>query len=82
MGSSATRTGRGGGRRPSFDIRERLVGSERVKWDALNAEADSMFARRKQLTRELNTLRHRAWNRHRHQVSQTPTSRAGTTEAT
>lgn len=51
-------------RRPaSFDCREYLVGAERREWDALNAEADALHARRRDVTRQLNALRGRAWNR-------------------
>lgn len=55
-------------RRPaSFDCREYLVGvgAERRDWDALNAEADALHARRREVTRQLNALRGRAWNRRR-----------------
>ncbi len=53
-------------RRPaSFDCRDYLVGAERRDWDALNAEADALHARRREVTRQLNALRGRAWNRRR-----------------
>jgi len=53
-------------RRPaSFDCRDYLVGAERREWDQLNAEADALHARRKEVTQRLNALRGRAWNRRR-----------------
>ncbi|MBX9853886.1 MAG: hypothetical protein K2Y26_00045 [Gemmatimonadaceae bacterium] len=53
-------------RRPvSFDCRDYLVGTERREWDQLNAEADALHARRKEVTQRLNALRGRAWNRRR-----------------
>lgn len=57
-------------RRPvSFDCRDYLVGAERREWDQLNAEADALHARRQQVTRQLNLLRSRAWNRRREAVA-------------
>lgn len=53
-------------RKPSIDVRAELVGPERQEWDALNAEADALYARRREVSKGLDKLRTKAWNRAEH----------------
>ncbi|MFN9086711.1 MAG: hypothetical protein ACK5W7_04200 [Gemmatimonadaceae bacterium] len=53
------------GRPAKIDHRAFLVGSERTAWDTLRADAERLATERAAVTREIQRLRDKAWNRER-----------------